>query len=106
MNRLDFIGGLFTWGRQQRLTGLNYYNIAVQIQKVTRNQLCYVDKSYIGTPLNKSAVNSMKLGHLTSNVPYSVKKRANLSEAVQIGLRVCDEQQDKFENIRFSTLKT
>lgn len=48
----------------------------------------------------------MKLGHLTSNVPYSVKKRANLSEAVQIGLRVCDEQQDKFENIRFSTLKT
>lgn len=48
----------------------------------------------------------MKLGRLTSNVPYSVKKGANLSEAVQIGLRVCDEQQDKFENIRFSTLKT
>lgn len=65
---------------------------------MTRKQLCYVHESCIGTRLNKSAVNSMKLGLLTSNVPYSVKKGANLSEAVQIGLRVCDEQQDKFEN--------
>ena len=60
--------------------------------------MCYADASYIGTPLNKSAVNSMKLGRLTSNVPYSVKKGANLSEGVQIGLRVCYEHQDNFEN--------
>ena len=65
---------------------------------MTRNQLCYVDKSYIGTPPNKSAVNSTKLGHFTSNVLYSVKKGANLSESAQIGLRVCDEQKDKFEH--------
>ena len=40
----------------------------------------------------------MKLGRLTSNVPHGVKKGADLSEAVQIGLTVCNEQQDRFEN--------
>ena len=58
----------------------------------------FTDESYVGTPLNKSAVNSMKLGRLTSNVPHGVKKGADLSEAVQIGLTVCNEQQDRFEN--------
>ena len=58
----------------------------------------YTDESYVGTPLNKSAVDGLKLGRLTPNVPYSVKKGADLSEAVQIGLRVCDEQEDKFAN--------
>lgn len=54
----------------------------------------YTDESYIGTPLNKSAVDGLKLGRLTSNVPYNIKKGADLNEAVQIGLRVCYEQED------------
>ena len=54
----------------------------------------YTDESYIGTPLNKSAVDGLKLGRLTPNVPYSVKEGANLSEAVQIGLKVCYEYED------------
>ena len=58
----------------------------------------YTDESYIGTPLNKSAVDGLQLGRLTSNVPYSVKEGADLSEAVKIGLRVCDEFEDKLAN--------
>ena len=58
----------------------------------------YTDESYVGTPLNKSAVDGLKLGRLTPNVPYSVKEGADLSEAVQIGLKVCYEQEDKFAN--------
>ena len=57
------------------------------------------DESYIGTPLNKSAVDGLHLGRLTSNVPYSVKEGADLSEAVQIGLKVCDEFEDNLANI-------
>ena len=58
----------------------------------------YTDESYVGIPLNKAAVDSLKLSRLTPNVPYSVKEGVDLNEAVQIGLRVCDEQQDKLEN--------
>jgi len=58
----------------------------------------YTDESYIGTPLNKSAVDGLKLGRLTSNVPYNIKKGANLNEAVQIGLKVCYEQEDSLAN--------
>ena len=58
----------------------------------------YTDESYIGTPLNKAAVDGLKLSRLTPNVPYSIKEGADLSEAVQIGLRVCDEQEDKLAN--------
>ena len=54
----------------------------------------YTDESYIGTPLNKSAVDGLKLNRLMPNVPYSVKEGADLNEAVRIGLRVCDEQSD------------
>ena len=54
----------------------------------------YTDESYIGTPLNKSAVDGLKLGRLTSNVPYNVKEGAELNEAVQVGLKVCYEQED------------
>lgn len=57
----------------------------------------YTDESYIGTPLNKSSVDGLKLSHLTPNVPYSVKVGADLSEAVQAGLRVCDEFKDYLE---------
>ncbi len=55
----------------------------------------YTDESYIGTPLNKSAVDGLKLSRLTANVPYNVKEGADLNEAVQIGLKVCYEQEDK-----------
>ena len=58
----------------------------------------YTDESYIGTPLNKSAVDGLQLGRLTSNVPYSVKEGVDLSEAVQIGLKVCYEFEDKLAN--------
>lgn len=52
----------------------------------------YTDESYIGTPLNKSAVDSLNQSNMSPNVPYGIKEGADLSEAIQIGLRVCDEQ--------------
>ena len=58
----------------------------------------YTDESYIGTPLNKSAVDGLKLDGLTPNVPYSVKEGTDLSEAVQIGLKVCYEQEGELTN--------
>lgn len=58
----------------------------------------YTDESYIGTPLNKSAVDGLKLSRLTPNVPYSVKEGVDLNEAVQIGLKVCYEQEDELAN--------
>ena len=58
----------------------------------------YTDESYIGTPLNKAAVDGVNLDGLASNVPYSIKEGADLSEAVQIGLKVCYEQEDKLTN--------
>ena len=58
----------------------------------------YTDESYIGTPLNRSAVDGLKLNRLTPNVPYNVKEGADLNEAVQIGLKVCDEYEDKLAN--------
>ena len=58
----------------------------------------YTDESYIGTPLNKSAVDGLKLNLLMPNVPYNVKEGADLNEAVQIGLKVCDEYEDRLAN--------
>ena len=58
----------------------------------------YTDESYIGTPLNKAAVDGVKLGGMSPNVPYSVKEGADLNEAVRIGLNVCDEQEDRLAN--------
>ena len=54
----------------------------------------YSEDSSIGTPLNKAAAKSLKRDDMTPNVPYSIKKGADLSEAVQVGLRVCDEKMD------------
>ncbi|WP_041757614.1 hypothetical protein [Psychrobacter arcticus] len=51
----------------------------------------FTDESYIGTPLNKAAAKSLKQASMTPNVPYSIKKGAVLSEAREIGLKVCDE---------------
>ena len=58
----------------------------------------YTDESYVGTPLNKAAVDGLKLSRLTPNAPHSVKEGADLNEAVQIGLKVCDEQEDELAN--------
>ena len=52
----------------------------------------YSKDSSIGTPLNKAAAESLKQAGLVPNVPYSIKKGADLSEAVEIGLRACDEK--------------
>lgn len=49
----------------------------------------FTDESYIGTPLNKAAAKSLKQASMTSNVPYSIKKGADLGEAREIGLKVC-----------------
>lgn len=52
----------------------------------------FADESSIGTPLNKAAAESLKQAGLTPNVPYSIKKGADLSKAREIGLSLCSEQ--------------
>lgn len=54
----------------------------------------FTDESYIGTPLNKTAVSALKRNDVTPNVPYSIRKDADLHEVIEVGLRVCDEQRD------------
>ena len=49
----------------------------------------YSKDSSIGTPLNKAAAESLKQAGLTPNVPYSIKKGADLSEAREVGLQLC-----------------
>lgn len=49
----------------------------------------FLDESSIGTPLNKAASESLKQAGLTPNVPYSIKKGADLSEAREVGLKAC-----------------
>ncbi|OXL24642.1 hypothetical protein CAN34_05550 [Psychrobacter sp. DAB_AL32B] len=58
----------------------------------------FTDESYVGTPLNKAAANIIKVIGVTPNVPYSIKQGADLSEAREIGLKVCDEQRDMLED--------
>ncbi|WP_110923991.1 hypothetical protein [Psychrobacter fozii] len=48
----------------------------------------YIDESSIGSPLNKAAAESLKQAGMTPNVPYSIKRGAELSEAREIGLKV------------------
>lgn len=48
----------------------------------------FTDESHIGTPLNKAAAESLKQSGMSSNVPYSIKKGVDLSEARKIGLQV------------------
>lgn len=55
----------------------------------------YIEDSSIGTPLNKAAANSLKKDGMIPNVPYSIKEGADLSEAVEVGLKVCDEGRGK-----------
>ena len=49
----------------------------------------YIEDSSIGTPLNKAAVASLKKDGMIPNVPYSIKKGADLSEAREVGLKAC-----------------
>lgn len=53
----------------------------------------FTDESHIGTPLNKIAANALKRDSMQSNVPYRIKQNVDLSEAVKVGLQVCDEMQ-------------
>ena len=58
----------------------------------------FTDESYIGTPLNKAAAKSLKQADMTPNVPYSIKQGADLSEAREAGLKVCDEMYADVDN--------
>ena len=49
----------------------------------------YIDESSIGTPLNKAAAEALKRDDMKPNVPYSIKKGADLSKAVEVGLKLC-----------------
>lgn len=53
------------------------------------NPVGFTDESYVGTPLNKAAADIIKLSRITPNVPYSIKKGADLSEAREVGLSLC-----------------
>ncbi len=55
----------------------------------------YSKDSSIGTPLNKAAEEALKRDSMEPNVPYSIKKGADLSEAIEVGLSLCDKQSDK-----------
>lgn len=54
------------------------------------NPVGFTDESYVGTPLNKAAADIIKLSRITPNVPYSIKKGADLSEAREVGLSLCE----------------
>jgi hypothetical protein len=51
----------------------------------------YIDESSIGTPLNKAAAEALKRDDMKPNVPYSIKKGADLSKAIEVGLKACDK---------------
>ena len=55
----------------------------------------YSKDSSIGTPLNKAAADALKRDGMEPNVPYSIKEGADLSEAIEVGLKVCDEGRGK-----------
>ncbi len=50
------------------------------------------DDSSIGTPLNNAATKALKRDGMTPNVPYGIKKGADLSEAVEVGLEACNQK--------------
>lgn len=54
----------------------------------------FTDESYIGTPLNQAAFKTLKHANMRPNVPYTIKKDANLNTAIEVGLKLCDEQKD------------
>ncbi len=50
------------------------------------------------------AVDALKKSNMSSNVPYSIKEGADLNEAIQAGLNVCDDFEDRLTNSEFSTI--
>ena len=52
----------------------------------------YIDESSIGTPLNKAAAEALKRDGMEPNVPYSIKEGADLSDAVEVGLKACRDE--------------
>lgn len=58
----------------------------------------YSKDSSIGTPLNKAAAKALKHNGMEPNVPYSIKEGADLSEAVKVGLKACDEERAKLKS--------
>lgn len=58
----------------------------------------FTDESYIGTPLNKAASHFLNEYHMVPNVPCSIKRSADLSEAIEVGLRLCDEQREMLDS--------
>lgn len=58
----------------------------------------FANESSIGIPLNKAAAESLKHAGMTPNVPYSIKKGADLNEVREIGLIVCDEYEYRLSN--------
>lgn len=44
----------------------------------------------IGLPLNQTAKDNYKKANLTPNVPNSIKPNADLSQAIRLGLMICD----------------
>lgn len=53
----------------------------------------YIEDSTISTPLNQAASESLKLGGMNPNVPYSIKESAGLKDTMVLGLKIYDEQQ-------------
>jgi len=52
----------------------------------------YSKDSSIGTPLNEAATEALKRDGMEANVPYSIKEGADLSEAVELGLKACRDE--------------
>lgn len=53
----------------------------------------YTDEQYIPTPLNQAASKALEEADMTPDVPYAIKENAGLNQAIQIGLKICNEQQ-------------
>ncbi|WP_259365211.1 hypothetical protein [Psychrobacter sp. GP33] len=85
----------FTVAYGEIVCGLPHRGLGPQVYFMPEN---FTDESYIGTPLNQAAADSLERDGDRPNVPYSIKKGADLSEAIQIGLKVCKEQQDFLDN--------
>lgn len=62
----------------------------------------YTDEKYIPTPLNKAASESLEEANMTPDVPYSIIENSGLNQAIQIGLQICDEQQQSLESSKTS----
>lgn len=104
--RLKFVSGYITvheafWGVDHKTPypfttsgeiSCVYYPSGVEVYF---EPLGHIEDSSIGTPLNKAAAEALKRNGMKPNVPYSIKKGADLSEAIEVGLRACDEQRDQ-----------